>query len=74
MGTQLSPKDTQQPAHFSAHVYCGKMAGWIKMPFGMDIGLSPGDVVLDGDPAPSTPIGGTAANFLVPVCCFQTTG
>ena len=35
-----------------AHVYCGQTAGCIKMPFGMNVGLSPGDFVLDGDPAP----------------------
>ena len=30
--------------------------GWmIKMPLGMDVGLSPGDFVLDGDPALSSP-------------------
>jgi len=28
-------------------------AGCIKMPIGMDVGLSPGDFVLDGDPVPS---------------------
>jgi len=27
-------------------------AGCIKMPLGMEVGLSPGDFVLDGDPAP----------------------
>ena len=27
------------------------MAGWIKMPFGTEVDLSPGDIVLDGDPA-----------------------
>ena len=26
------------------------MAAWIKMPLGMELGLSPGDFVLDGDP------------------------
>jgi len=26
------------------------MAGWIKMPLGMEVGLDPGDFVLDGDP------------------------
>jgi len=26
------------------------MAGWIKMPLGMEVSLSPGDFVLDGDP------------------------
>ena len=38
---------------FSAHVYCVKTAGWIKMVLGVEGGLSPGDFVLDGDPAPS---------------------
>ena len=33
-------------------VYCGQTVGWIKMPLGMEIGLSPEDFVLDGDPAP----------------------
>ena len=28
------------------------MAAWIKMSLGMDVGLGPGDFVLDGDPAP----------------------
>jgi len=27
------------------------MAAWINMPVGMELGLSPGDFVLDGDPA-----------------------
>ena len=26
--------------------------GWMKMPLGMEVGLSPGDFALDGDPAP----------------------
>ena len=37
---------------FSAHFYCRQTAGGIKMPLGMEVGLSPGDFVLDGDPAP----------------------
>jgi len=40
------------PPKFSAHVYCGQTAGWIKLILGMDVGLSPGVFVLDGDPAP----------------------
>jgi len=36
---------------FLAHVSCGQMAGWIKMPLGMEVGLSPGDFVFDGEPA-----------------------
>jgi len=33
-------------------VYCGQTAGWIKMPFGTEVGLGPGHMVLDGDRAP----------------------
>ena len=36
---------------FSAHVYCGQTAGWMKMPLGMEVDLSPGHIVLDEDPA-----------------------
>ena len=39
------------PSKFSAHLYCGQTAGCIKMPLCMQVGLSLGDFVLDGDPA-----------------------
>jgi len=45
------PKKGQRPPEFSAHVYCGQTARWIKMALGMEVGLSPGHTVLDGDPA-----------------------
>jgi len=44
-------------------VYCGQTVGWIRMPLDADAGLSPGDTVLDGDPAPTTEGGTTAAYF-----------
>jgi len=48
MGTQLpQTKRVQPPTQFSAHVYCGQTAGWMKMPLGTEV-----DIVLDGDPAP----------------------
>ena len=47
-----SPKRGRSLLQFSAHVYCGQTAGRIKMVLGMEIGLSPGDFVLDGDPDP----------------------
>jgi len=28
-----------------------KTVGWIKMPLDMEVGLGPGDIVIDGDPA-----------------------
>ena len=37
---------------FWAHFYCGQTAACIKMPLGMEVGLSPGYFVLDEDPAP----------------------
>jgi len=43
-----SLKGAQPPPQFSAHVYCGQTAGWIKMPLGTKAGLSPGDPMLDG--------------------------
>jgi len=33
-------------------VYCVQTVEWIKMPLGMEAGLGPGHIVLDGDPAP----------------------
>ena len=35
------------PPQFSALLYRGQTAGWIKMVLGMEVGLSPGDFVLD---------------------------
>jgi len=54
MGTQLplTKKGAKPPPQYSAHVYCGQTAGWIKMTLGMKAGLGPGHIVLDGDPAP----------------------
>jgi len=45
---------------FSAYVYCGQTAGWINMPLGTKVGLSPGNFVLDGDPTPPSHKGGGA--------------
>ena len=47
------PKGGGAP-QFSAHFHCGQLpAGFIKLPLGMKVGLSPGDFVLDGYPAPT---------------------
>jgi len=45
------PKRGQSP-QFSAHVYCGQTASWIKMLLGMEVGLGPGHIAVDGNPAP----------------------
>jgi len=33
-------------------VYCGQTVGWINMKLGMQVGLGPSHIMLDGDPAP----------------------
>jgi len=49
------------------------MAGWIKMPLGMEVGLGPGDFVLHGNPDPGPQKGrGSAPKFLARVYCGQT--
>jgi len=58
---------------FSAHVYCGQTAAWIKMPLDMKVGLGPGHIVLDGNPAPPS-LKGTHPQFSAHVCCSQTAG
>jgi len=56
MGTQLHlPQRGTAPTQFLAHICCGQMPAWIKMPLGMELRLSPGDFVLDGDPALLSP-------------------
>jgi len=51
------------PPQFSAHVYCGQTARWIKMPLGTETELGPGDFLLDGAP-----------QFSDHVYCSQTAG
>jgi len=60
MGTQLSlpKKGVEPPPQFLAHVCCGQTARWIKVALGMEMGLGPGHIVLDGDTAP-LPLKGT---------------
>jgi len=51
-----------------AHVSCSQTAGWIKMPLGREIGLGPGHIVLDADPAPQR----AQPQFSAHVYCGQT--
>ena len=48
-----APLPKRCTAQFSTHVYCGQMAGWTKMPPGMEVDLSRGHIMSDEDPAPS---------------------
>jgi len=43
----LPSKERAQPPQFLAHVYCGQMAAWIRLPLGMEVGLGSGHIVLD---------------------------
>jgi len=52
-------------------VHCGQTVGQIKMKLGMQVGLGPGQIVLDGDPAPPPPKGGRAPQFSTCICCGQ---
>ena len=70
-GAQLSPRKGAQHPHFLAHIYCGQMVGWIKMPLGTEVDLGPGHTVLVGPSSP--PKRGTAAPlFSADVYCGQT--
>ena len=44
------------------------------MRLGTEVGLGPGDIVLDGDPAPPLQIGHSSPHFSTHVCCGQTVG
>jgi len=59
MGTQPPPeKGGGAASQFSANFYCAQTAGSITMPLGVEVGLSAGDFVLDGYPAPCQKGGG----------------
>ena len=53
-------------------VYCGQTVGWIK-PLGTELGLGPGNIVLDVDQAPPTKRG-TAAPTLLGPCLLWPNG
>jgi len=56
--------------------YCGQTVGWIKIKLGTDVGLGPGHIVLDGDPAPPPKKKGSqpTSQFSAYVHCGQTAG
>jgi len=89
MEVNLSPGDLvldEEPAHlpkrgrspplskFSAHVYCGQTAAWIKMPLGTEVGLGSDDIVLHEDPAPTPHKRGHSPQFSAHFYCAQTAG
>ena len=75
MGIPLPPpQGAVADPKFSNHVYCDQTAGWMKLILGMVVGLSPGDIVLDGDPAALPKKGRTTPQFWAHVYCGQTVG
>ena len=58
----LPKKGAEHPPEFTAH-FCGQTAACIKIPLGMEVGLSQGKFVLDGDPAPLPKRGGAPPQF-----------
>jgi len=53
-------------------VYCGQTVGRIKMSLGTEVGLGPGDIVLNGDPAPPQKGTQQLPHFSAHVYCGQT--
>ena len=47
-------------------IVANRLDGWIKMSLGIDLGLGPGYVVLDGDPAP--PKEGAHTSPIIGIC------
>jgi len=74
METQLPLPQKGQSPQFLAHVYCGQMVGWIKIPLGTEVGLSQSDIVLGGDPAAPPPKRGGAPAFSAHVPVASTAG
>jgi len=60
METQPLPKKGAEPPSFRP---MSVVVGWIKMPLGTEVGLSLGDIVLDGDPASPALKGHSPLNF-----------
>jgi len=72
----LPPKKGGGSPHpqFSAHFYCGQMAGCIKMPLGMEVGLSPGDFMLGGTHAAPLPKKGQSPYQILGPCSLWPKG
>ena len=74
-GDPAPPQKGGGAPKFSAHVYCGKTAGWIKIALGTEVGLGLRDIVFDVDPATPRKKGTpTVTQFLAHVYCGQMAG
>jgi len=83
MGTQLHPPPTERgtaarPLSFRPMSTVAKSVGCIKVPLATEIGRGPGDIVLDGDPAPprkgAQSVYAVSAIFLFPVSAYLLVG
>ena len=74
MGPSSPNKRGTAAPTFRPIVYCGQTAAWNKMPLGMVVGLGPGHIVLDGDPAPIPKRGHSSPQSWAHVCCGQSAG
>ena len=74
-GPSPVPEKGTEPLIFGPCLLRPQTAAWIKMPFGMEVGLDPDDIVLNGDPAPP-PQNGAELPLQVSanVSCGQTAG
>ena len=68
----IAPKQGHNP-QFPAHVCCGHTVESIRMPIGVEVGLGPGHIALDGDPAPPEKRH-SSPHFSVHVYCGQRAG
>ena len=66
-GDPAPPPQGGTAPQFSGHICCGQMAACIKMSLGMELGLGPGDFVLNA----RSP---TQKKFSAHVYCGQTAG
>jgi len=74
-GPSHLPQKGQSPTQFSAHVYCGQTAAWIKMLLGTEVGLGLRDIVFNVHPATPRKRGTpTSTQFLAHVYCGQMAG
>jgi len=62
-GPSSPPQKGGRAPNFLTHFCCGQTDVCINMPLGMEVGLSPGDFVLDGDPVPLPKKGAEPPNF-----------
>ena len=69
MGTQLPLAQRKGDPQFLTHICCGQMAAGINMPLGVEVGLVPRDLQLDGDPTTSQKRGRSPLKISAHVYC-----